>query len=353
MSELISVVMPVRNGGEYLRPAVDSILSQTYNNLELIVVDDHSSDGAVERLRQSDPTLTEPRLKLLTSKGSGVVDAFNFGFSHSQGSFIARMDADDLALPERLQLQLDYFRSHADVGIVSCCVEFFSTKPILGGLKRYQKWLNGVRTSEQIHRQLFIESPMPNPGAIFRRPVLEQLGGYRKMQWPEDYDLYLRADAAGIRMGKPEQVLLRWREHLQRITHTDSVYTREQFMRAKAHFLVNHRLPALSQSSFLTATTDTPALEQSPIIWGAGPTGRLLHDLMVEQGGAISGFIEVHPRRIGGQKRGLPVWPIEKAGQANAPLVLIAVGAAGARKKIAEFMSQHLKIEGTDYLFVA
>lgn len=331
MSELISVVMPVHNGGQYLQAAVDSILQQTQPSLELIIVDDHSTDTAIENL-----TGLDARVTLVSAHGRGVVSAFNAGFKHCNGEYIARMDGDDLALPQRLQVQLAYFKQHAGIDIISCCVEFFSAKTIQGGLKRYQTWLNSVRTSQQIHQQIFIESPMPNPGAMFRRSALVQLGGYRKTAWAEDYDLYLRADAMGMKMAKPEPVLLRWREHAQRLTHTDPVYSHEQFMRAKAHFLVHSRLP-----------------DQPLIIWGAGPTGGLLHDLIIEQGGAVKGFIEVHPRRIGGYKRELPVWPVEKAAEQGVDFMLIAVGAAGARKQIAEFMTRHGKAQGSDYLFAA
>ena len=120
-------------------------------------------------------------------------------------------------------------------------MEIFSEHGIQGGLERYQNWLNSVREPEQVRRQIFIESPLPNPGVMFRSAALQQLRGYRSMQWPEDYDLFLRADAAGMQMGKPEPVLLRWREHENRLTHTDGIYRREQFMRAKTHFLVHHR----------------------------------------------------------------------------------------------------------------
>jgi len=89
------------------------------------------------------------------------------------------------------------------------------------------------------------------------------------------------------------------------------------------------------------------------IIWGAGPTGRLMFDLIIAEGGKVEGFIEVHPRRIGGQKRGLPVWPVDKVRQAGPSMVLVAVGAAGARAEIAAFMLENHKLEGQDYLFVA
>lgn len=331
MNPLVSVVMPVHNGGEFLQQAVSSILSQSFKSLELILVNDHSTDSAVLSLDKSDP-----RLKAFDSKGFGIVNACNTGFSHCLGRFIARMDADDISLPERLEHQLNYLGKHPAIDIAGCCVEIFSDNGIRGGLKRYQNWLNSVREPAQIRNQIFIESPLPNPGVMFRRPALKKLRGYRNNEWPEDYDLFLRADAANMRMGKPEPVLLRWREHNTRLTHTDPLYRREKFMRAKTHFLVRHRLKA-----------------QSVVIWGAGPTGRLMHDLIIKEGGKVKGFIEVHPRRIGGQKRGLPIWSMEKVETLGTEMLLVAVGAAGAREEIATFLDRHQKIEGQDYLFVA
>ncbi len=331
MSRLVSVVLPVRNGGEFLVEAVGSILSQTFKNLELLLIDDHSTDDAIESLDKNDP-----RLKIINSKGNGVVDAFNTGFEAARGAYIARMDADDISLPGRIKQQLDYLDEHHRVDISGCCVDIFSEAGIQGGLERYQSWLNSVRTPEQVHQQIFIESPLPNPSLMFRNAALQRLGGYRNNHWPEDYDLLLRADAAHMRMGKPEPVLLRWREHESRITHTDSLYDRQNFMRAKSHFLVRYRLQ------------DRPS-----IIWGAGPTGRLMFDLITAQGGKVEGFIEVHPRRIGGLKRGLPVWPMDKVKNLGTAMLLVAVGAAGAREEIADYLYRHGKIPGEDYLFVA
>ncbi|NOR41581.1 MAG: hypothetical protein GQ537_10265, partial [Gammaproteobacteria bacterium] len=124
--------------------------------------------------------------------------------------------------------------------------------------------------------------------------------------------------------------------HDLRLTHNNDIYRREQFQAAKVHFLIHHRLN-----------------KQKVIIWGAGPSGRLTHDLIKAEGGQVEGFIEVHPRRIGGQKRGLPVWSIDKCKQAELPMVLVAVGAAGAREEISAFMTEQDKTEGEDYLFVA
>lgn len=331
MSPLVSVVLPVQNGGRYLNEAVGSILSQTYENLELLLVDDHSTDEAISSLDKGDQ-----RLKIIMCKGNGVVDASNTGFDLAQGEFIARMDADDISLPDRIRCQLDYMDSHSNVDLCGCCVDIFSDAGIKGGLERYQNWLNSVREPQDVHQQIFIESPLPNPGLLFRKTALSQLGGYRNIGWPEDYDLLLRADSADMRMGKPEPVLLRWREHESRLTHTDPLYDRKKFMQAKSHFLVKSRLQ------------DRPV-----IIWGAGPTGRLMFDLLTAEGANIEGFIEVHPRRIGGLKRGLPVWAIDKVKTLGDVMLLIAVGTAGAREEIAAYLHRHDKLPGEDYLFVA
>jgi glycosyltransferase involved in cell wall biosynthesis len=332
MNPLVSVIMPVRNGGKYLEAAVNSILGQSCTSLELILVDDHSNDAAINGLSKADA-----RLVLLENPERGVSSAFNTGLFRARGEFIARMDSDDISMPDRIERQCSYLQSHSQVDICGGCVEIFTDGAVAGGNIRYQAWLNACRSPEAIHRELFIESPIPNPTAMFRREAILKLGGYGDPDWPEDYDLFLRADALGIQMGKPEHILLHWREHAKRLTRTDERYSLKRFQAAKAHFLSKYRLPG-----------------KGPVIlWGAGPSGRLMHDLLVREGSRILGFLDVHPRRIGGEKRGLPVWPVEQLDQLKDPFILVAVGAAGARSQIRDFMREHALSEGEHFLFVA
>jgi glycosyltransferase involved in cell wall biosynthesis len=331
LTPTVSVVLPVRNGGPFLAAAVESILDSTFRDLELLIVDDHSDDGAIDRLNRADA-----RLRFLTNPDKGLTSAINHGLEQAEGRFIARMDSDDISLPGRFEAQLRYLETNPAVDIAGGRVELFSDQPLGGGYQRYQRWLNQCISPDQIHREIFIESPIPHPTVLFRRDAIERLKGYRDPDWPEDYDLFLRADALGMRMGKPQEVILKWREHGQRLTHTDSRYRIERFQAAKAHFLVQNRLQG-----------------RPVVIWGAGPTGRTLNDLLVSEGAEIRGFLEVHPRRIGGTKRDRPVWPIEQVDQLSNELVLVAVGAAGARTKIREWMDQRGKQQEQDYLFVA
>jgi glycosyltransferase involved in cell wall biosynthesis len=327
----VSVVLPVRNGGAYLADAVDSILNQSLRDLELLLVDDHSTDRAVERLER-----TDPRLKKMESPANGVVSAFNHGWAASSGRYIARMDADDISLPDRLRAQVNFLDRHPDVQIAGACVEIFSSSGVQEGYRLYQQWLNSVRTPDQVRRQIFIESPIANPTAMFRREALFQLDGYRDVDWPEDYDLFLRADQAGFAMAKPGEILLRWREHDKRLTHTDQRYSRLRFQQAKAHYLARTRL------------ADLPL-----IILGAGPTGRQMYDLLQAEGREVAGFIDINPRRIGGLKRNKPVWGTQEPEQWPAGMILVAVGSRGAREEISSFLSTCNRQEGKDYLFVA
>jgi hypothetical protein len=247
------------------------------------------------------------------------------------------MDADDVSLPGRIGAQYSYLQAHPEVDVCGACVKIFAEHELAGGNIRYQSWLNSCRSPEEIQRNLFIESPIPNPTAMFRREALLRLGGYQDPDWPEDYDLFLRADESGMKMGKPAQVLYRWREHDARLTRTDDRYHPARFQAAKAHYLARYRLR-----------------DKGPvIIWGAGPGGRLMHDLLRQEGTRVRGFLEIHPRRIGGRKRDLPVWSIDEISGMKESFVLVAVGAAGVRPKIREFMQSHGRVEGEHYLFVA
>lgn len=330
-NELISIVMPVHNAGAHLVLAVQSILQQGHQNLEMIIVDDHSTDKAIEQL-----SLNDDRVKIYSSPQRGVVHAMNYGVEKARGNFIARMDADDEALPQRLEVQLDYLNQHPDVGIVAAQVEIFSDDELGGGFQVYQDWLNSICTPGQVECELYVESPLPNPTVMFRREVFQQLGGYHDSEWAEDYDCWLRADSLDIKMGKPEGILLRWRDHGQRLTRTDQRYSLDNFRKAKAHYLARSHLE-----------------NKNVVIWGTGPIGVQFHDLFRDENIEVKGFIDIHPRRIGGLKRELPVWPMEIVESLGNEMIIGAVGSRGAREEIRAYLLQKGKHEGRDFLFVA
>jgi glycosyltransferase involved in cell wall biosynthesis len=333
--------MPAHNAGVYLEEAVASILNQKNVLLELILIDDHSSDHAIENLPAE--LIQDKRVKRFSSDGYGVVAAMKTGFLQAKGTYIARMDADDVSLPERLSLQLNYLQKHPEIGIAGGQIKIISHSNIAKGFLLYEKWLNKLCLPDDIERELFIESPIPNPTAFFRRECYEALNGYADPDWAEDYDMWLRAYLSGIKMGKPDGVILHWRDHEQRLTHCDSRYDNKLFTRAKAYYL---------------ARSEKLLKNRKAIIWGTGPTGVALYDILNEQNVAVEAFIDVDPRRVGGVKRGLPVIHFNEINQYtcdynSSALIIGAVGARGAREEIRQALLGMGKEEGADFLFAA
>lgn len=323
------MILPVGDDRRFLAGALESMFRQTFSRLEIVLVDDARCPFQLSN--------DDPRLRYLRNPGRGIVDALNAGAAIARGELFARMDADDIALPERIERQVDLLAREPEVGIVGAQVEIFVDEGEVGlGFRRYQRWVNALCRPAAIGREIFIESPIPHPSAVIRRSVFEHLGGYRSVPWAEDYDLWLRACEAGVAMAKPDGILLRWRDHPRRLSRNDRRCSLSSFMKARAHFLVRRCLQ-----------------DRAAVIWGAAPTGAALYDALCRSGVEVKAFIDIDPRKIGGAKRGKPVLPPAAVEDVGDALVLGAVAAPGGRASIREFLSSCGRREGCDFLFVA
>lgn len=327
----ISVLLPARNCGALLKDAASSILRQTFSDFELIVIDDGSSDGSIAAVPK------DPRIRIIASRGRGISAALNSGAQAARAPVLARMDGDDIALPERLARQYHLLQNNPALGIVGAQVDIFtgSGSPALG-YRLYQDWVNKLITPAEIRREIFVESPIPHPSAMMHRHIFDSLGGYRDAPWPEDYDLWLRAFAAGVQFAKPEGILLRWRDHRERTSRRDPRYGQQAFMRAKAHYLAR-----------------TILKNQAAVIWGAAVTGAQLFDALAAEGVGVRAFLDIDPKKIGGRKRGRPVLPWRQATRFGNEIILGAVGARGARGQIRAALPEVNKCEGEDFWFVS
>ncbi|MDO6459312.1 glycosyltransferase [Granulosicoccaceae sp. 1_MG-2023] len=325
----VSVVMPVRNAGRYLAPAVDSVLSQTMDDLELLLIDDHSHDGAIDTLPD------DPRLRILRHNGDGIVDSLNLGIIKARGQFIARMDADDISTPERLALQLAYADAHPQTGIISGRVEMFNEDDDVGqGNLHYVAWLNSLKDNADISRDIFIESPLCHPSVLIRRDVFKQTGLYRDLSWPEDYDLWLRAWLKAIPMGKVDELVLLWREHQARLTRTDTRYSPKEFIKLKAW--------AMSES----VLRNRPAM-----ICGTGKLALKLCDVLLSLGVEVKAFVDIAPHKIGRLKRDRPVIGLSEVTAERGDALLVgAVGARGAGERLRAMLLEAGLHEPDDFI---
>ena len=185
-SELISVVMPVHNALPHLDAAVRSILDQSHRDFEFVIYDDASTDGSTERLR--DGAKKADRLRPREGKRNlGPVGSSSFVVEHSSHSLIARMDADDLSAPDRLESEYALLREHPEVGLVGTLFDIIDAD---GGRIRGPDYWRLERKSPFV--------PFAAHGSImFRRAVFDEVGGYRSQcEYWEDQDLVIRIAAA-------------------------------------------------------------------------------------------------------------------------------------------------------------
>ena len=334
-SPALSVVLPVRDGGRYFREALLSLQRQTLEDFEVLIQDDGSSDGS-PHIAADDFARWDERFLLEVGPPRGVAAAANRAAARARSELLVRMDADDLAHPERLEKQLAFAKAHPDIDYFGSRVRYFPREHVGPGAEHYETWINAVVTPEEIWRDRFVEDPLPHPSAVVRRPLFDELGGFRDGDFPEDYDFFLRAAALGTRFGKHPDVLLEWREGEHRTTRHDGRYGLDRFRALK----VQHLLPLLA------------ALARPVGIVGAGPDGKSLAKLLAAGGRPIHCFVDVHPGRIGNEIHGARVYAYDDVGALADCYFLVAVGQKGARAQVRAALTESGLTEEADFLCV-
>lgn len=201
----ISVVMPVYNGAAYLAEAVESILRQTFADFELLAVDGNSTDASPAIL--SDFVARDERVRVVSQRGRGLIAALNQGIAAARGEFIARMDADDVALPERFARQMEFLRDHPAVAAVGTAMQAV-------GPDGAPLWRMDYPTDPAgLRRTLATSSCLGHPSVTMRRAALDAVGGYRPaLRDADDYDLWLRL-ADRFELANLPDVLMLYRLH--------------------------------------------------------------------------------------------------------------------------------------------
>ena len=331
----VAVLLPARDAARTVRAAAVSILRQTLRDLALVVVDDGSTDGTsgiLAHLAERDRRVT-----VIRGPGEGIARALRRGLPLCDAEVVARMDADDVAWPRRLERQVAALATDPSLAAVGSRVRLLPRRRVAEGMRRYAAWLNGLVTPELVLRDLLVESPIVHPAAAIRARALRAVGGWRDGDFPEDYDLWLRLCAAGGRLGNVPEVLLDWRESEDRLTRRDPRYAISRHMALKARFLAEGPL----------------ARRREVALWGAGETGRAFADALAGAGIGVGLFVDVDPRKIGGRLRGAEVISFEQVERARGLPLLVAVGAPGARELIRAELDRRGFVELRDFRCVS
>ena len=208
-SPCVSVVMPVFNGERYLKEAVEGILNQTFGDFEFIIINDGSTDNTRGILE----SYADARIKLVEQEHQGLIASLNRGLAIAGGEYVARMDSDDIAAPERLEKQVAFLRTHPKIGILGTACRIIDDNGRDLGVRRWP-----ISDLEIRWTGLF-SSPFGHPTVILRRDILTKHGlEYDDVfHMVEDYDLWIRAlnHTRGANLNEP---LLKYRVHGDRVT---------------------------------------------------------------------------------------------------------------------------------------
>jgi glycosyltransferase involved in cell wall biosynthesis len=215
--------MPVYNAEKYIAEAVESILGQTYRNFEFIITDDGSTDNSLAILKRY--AAEDARIQISSKPNAGYLIRLNEMLDLARGEFIARMDADDVAMPKRFVTQLEFLDAHPEVVAVGSRILAIDGEgdPIMEFCT--------AQTHEEIDRaHLELRGGHINhPAAMIRTSVIRAVGGYRAELWPaEDVDLWLRLAEVGRLANLPER-LLKYRQHLQSTGYTKQAIQRDRW----------------------------------------------------------------------------------------------------------------------------
>ena len=201
--------MPVYNGEAYLREALDSILHQSYSSFEFIIINDGSTDGTQDILED----YHDPRIRLYHQENQGLSSSLNRGIALAQGEYIARMDADDISQPDRLDKQVAFLDCHPEIGLVGSSIQTMDFQGVL------QKKIHYPLDHHLIKWSMCFINPLAHPTVMMRRSAVNATTGYNPDTEPaEDYDLWTRLSNT-TRLANLSDPLVYLRRHDSCITH--------------------------------------------------------------------------------------------------------------------------------------
>lgn len=221
----ISILLPIYNAKNFIRKSIDSILYQTFSDFELILIDDGSTDGSEQIVRQL--AAQDSRIRLVQRPNKGLIATLNEGLALARSPLIARMDADDIAFPERLAVQYAYMNSRPDLLAVGSYVMFMDDQDTMYRKKTFPG-------GKEILEAFRWGCPLVHPAVMMRTDAVREVGGYLS-EFPsaEDYALWGRLLSLG-NVDTIPKVLLAYRVHGSSISHVHAQQQRDSTLRAQA-----------------------------------------------------------------------------------------------------------------------
>jgi glycosyltransferase involved in cell wall biosynthesis len=224
---LVSIVLPTMNGAQFIGDTIDSILNQTLENFELIIIDDGSTDNTAVVVKR----YTDPRIRVVFQENEGVCKATNRGYSMARGKYLSRHDHDDISLPTRFEKQVQFLEAHPETAFVGCWAQIWSEGKPTDRIHRHPT------TPGYIAFSLLFNSPFVHTACLLRKEVFELTGGYTldpDRIPPEDYECFSRISRSFAMANIPECLVI-----YQEVVNSMSSMLRTEQSPAKKRFVSN------------------------------------------------------------------------------------------------------------------
>lgn len=337
--KLVSIIMPAYNTEEYIRQSIDSIINQTYQNFEFIIVDDGSTDNTSSIIM--DYAKVDNRIIVVRRKNRGIVQSLNDAIHLSRGEYIARMDSDDIANKERIEKQVKFMNTHPDVYLLGTNFELIYEEGMSeASRKRYASMHQRSREcidKENVFLSINEAQKFIHPSVMYRKEVFEIVGLYKDF-YMEDIELYFRIAAKGLRIEKLEEDLLIYRAREDSKSWTDSrEAATAQLMKIKIEYLIKNTTIQSHMNNYL--------------IWGADISGISALELLNKYFPKCTCIAFIDPYKAGSKVRDLDVIKPEEINYYESDYIFICTQ-AGA-KSSREYLKEIKKTEINDFFKIS
>ena len=328
----ISILMPVKNTAPFLNECLDSIINQSETDFELIAIDDHSTDESHSILNEY--SIRDQRVKVFKNTGTGIIEALRLAYSKSSGTYITRMDSDDVMSLTKLQVLTSNLMAFGSGHIAVGKVQYFSATPLGAGFKNYELWLNSLIEKGTNFEGIYKECVIPSPCWMVYREDLEKCQAFYPDKYPEDYDLAFRFYKEGLKAIACSKVLHHWRDYATRTSRTHVHYADHTFLDIKMNY-------------FLELDRDTT---KKLVVWGAGDKGKKVAKILIAQNIKFTWICD-NPKKISKDIYGQILYPLTALDTIENSQSIITVANLKAQIEIKLHFEERNLILNKDYFF--
>ncbi len=324
--------MPFKNTEEYLEECFRSLQAQSYDDWELLAVDDHSTDRSRDIIRQF--CEQDSRILLFTNTQNGIIPALRMAYAESSGALITRMDSDDVMTPDKLITLVDQLNRSGPGHVAQGQVKYFSDAGISDGYARYERWINKLISNGSNFSEIYKECVIASPCWMVFRSDLDNCGAFQSNAYPEDYDLTFRFYKHGLKCIPCNKVLHFWRDYPTRTSRTSEHYAQNYFLDIKISYFLE-----LDKAQYRPLA-----------VWGAGTKGKTIAKYLINREIPFYWLCD-NPKKIGKKIYGMELQPFRILASLKSPQSIVTVANETDQKEIRQYLQKLNLSDNTDCFF--